>query len=274
MAAYYLNAIAMQQRQEPGNAGRPDIKYFPPAAHILSELYYLLLIDSSLDCIEKLQEDYYKSFSFDRITKLNTIDRLSEDMSSMGEQLDILRRKIASQEADLAHKDEELKVKRRDENEIIHDRLQILQRDYQLLKSENDELTRKLDILEEYTRILESSEDADESTAALKTDAIDMGRLMTERFIFVGGTPDIISKLRATFTSSLFADNENQQINLSGVTYMVMFVKNMSHALYYKYIEAARSIAMPVIYCNMRNYDMVIAKICSSIAGGESDADI
>jgi|GEM_PF-3398137 len=258
VASYYPDAVRRQRNDDPKDISRPPLKYFPPIERIVSELYFLLVTDAAVSSIAALQEDYYRDFDFDKITKLETVKEMTKSVSEMQKKLQLANGRCEELSAKLSRQDKMLRDRRRDINEAFHDELAQAERELSALRQENEELRNKSRDQEEYIKLLEAPEEKATGKEA------DTGRLLTKRFLFVGGQQEIVQSLRHQFQNAVFTENETQQVNLANVDYIVMFVKFMSHALYYKYIDAARSLGIPVIYCNMSNYDMVIRKISDS----------
>ena len=279
VASYYLNALVMQQKQEPQTSKRerPGLAYFPPAPQVLAELYYLLAADSSMGALSGLQEDYYRNFSFDKVTHLETLREMEaalaqerEETKKLREREKRLKERIVLLEGLLEEGNQELV-------NALHAELASYDRKMEDLERDRDHLKKRNASLEEYIRLMEQAELAGEEDipgadrpgagreAAQRLIQEKLPELMTKRLLFLGGDPDLTARLRKVFPAAVFVDNETQQAALSHVDYLVMFTRKMSHALFYKYIEVARSEGIPVIYCNHRNYEMVLQTICEGI---------
>lgn len=125
---------------------------------------------------------------------------------------------------------------------------------------ENLRLKEKLAAYEEYFSLM-----ANNNELLLHTDEeIDFTDIVGKHMLFIGGRIEVIQKLKYSFPSSIFVQDEVTKIDFSNFERMIMFPKFMNHALFYKYINLARANQVDVTYCNSNNIEQVLNTIVSS----------
>ena len=261
-ASYYPDAVRRQKNECPSQTGRPELKYFPPVFLVVTELYYLLMLDCALSSISALQEDYYRNFNFDRINDMATISQMKKKIADLQEENEAGKRNIDQLKSRLKKSEQEREALLKGSELERYGQHSGEQKKIEELEAENALLRRQRLDQDEYIRLLEEPQPQIREQPPVTEEMTAL--LQGQRILFVGGTVELGQALKRTFRSAVFVTNETSQVSMSGIDRIVMFVKFMSHALYYKYIEAAREMGIPVVYCNVNNYAMVVRIIYES----------
>ena len=113
--------------------------------------------------------------------------------------------------------------------------------------------------MREYIRLVEAAGDK-----AIKAEEADYVKIFNHKIVFVGGAPETKSRLKAVFRTAAFIKDENMPVPAKA-DLIVLLAGNTDHALYYKYIGAAREKRIKVIYCNKTEIESVTAQVCNSL---------
>ena len=118
-------------------------------------------------------------------------------------------------------------------------------------------LKHQLESKEEYIQLLLKQDDPD------ITRDIDVSLLQQKRYLFVGHANEALPELRRVFPNSIFMDSENMSINDIKVDGIVMLIKYMSHAMFYKVNASSIRKEVPVAMCNTKNINNVYNKMAT-----------
>ena len=253
-----LNSEAMEQLYNKctDNFKMVQIENIPA---FLSRMAFIIYENVLLESIKDLMQNYYKNFSFDKVENVETIKELNKKVFTLNSQVLDLKARYDKQKEKCDILDRKIRSKQKDEDRIFLERISKLEKKNDILEEENKKLNEKIKIQEEYLKLLEMPEEQEDIKE------VNLQDLLLNKYLFVGGRPEVITTLKQKFSNSFFTSNETENINLVNVNYIVMFTKWMSHALYYKYINAARELGIKVIYVSNNNIDMVIQKISNEI---------
>ena len=108
---------------------------------------------------------------------------------------------------------------------------------------------------EEYTQLLLNKDDPD------VTREIDVTLLQQKRYLFVGHANEALPELRRTFPNSIFMESEGATINNIQVDGIVMLIKYMSHAMFYKVNVSGLTKEIPIVRCNTKNINTIYNKM-------------
>ena len=234
--------------------------------------------------LSALQEDYYRNFSFDKVTGITALRELEKALAARKEEMRLGREREAKLAERIGFLEKLLKDKDQDLSALLRTELASYEEKLEKLTQEKDQLQKKAESLEEYIQFLSPEEERAEDSGAEeeRTGISEKGQeedqelisrilplLMTRRLLFLGGGADLLARLRRQFPSAVFVESETGQASLARIDYLVIFARHMSHALFYKYIETARNEDIPVIYCNNANYEKVLRTICLGVQGAE-----
>lgn len=236
-----------------------DSKFLPPIQVTIVQLIHNLQVDCILCSVDDLVKNYYTNFNFDKINNLETIKTMKKELFEARTKQGEAERMVQALRERSIKQEKLLKNKQKDINLVIREEMVNIEKAKELLQEENNSLKERLRIQDDYIKLLEQPEEE------ISISEIDYAKLAGNKFLFVGGREEVIHSLMAKFPSSIYTSNETETVNLSNVNYIVMFTKYMSHALYYKYINAARELGLKVIYCSNSNINIVLNHIQNKI---------
>lgn len=116
-------------------------------------------------------------------------------------------------------------------------------------------LKHQLESKEEYIQLL-LNQDYPEITQP-----IDVTLLQSKRYLFVGHANEALPELRKVFPNSIFMDSENTNISNIQVDGIVMLIKFMSHAMFYKVNSSGLTNNVPLVRCNTKNINTIYNKM-------------
>ncbi len=216
----------------------------------VSEVAAAFLFQCYVESQQGIWDEYYKNFSFD--SKAEVMEELYEKCSRLNDENIQYRKKIQSyEEADLLRKKQQNK-KAKELDKQYTEKVALLEKqiEEQALLQEN---------MREYIRLVEAAGDK-----AIKAEEADYVKIFNHKIVFVGGAPETKSRLKAVFNKSEFINDESMPIQKK-TDLIVLLAGNTDHALYYKYIGAAREKRIKVIYCNKTEIESVTAQVCNSL---------
>ena len=216
----------------------------------VSEVAAAFLFQCYVEIQQGIWDEYYKNFSFD--SKAEVMEELYEKCSRLNDENIQYRKKIQSyEEADSLRKKQQNK-KAKELDKQYTEKVALLEKQIgeQALLQEN---------MREYIRLVEAAGDK-----AIKAEEADYVKIFNHKIVFVGGAPETKSRLKAVFRTAAFIKDENMPVPAKA-DLIVLLAGNTDHALYYKYIGAAREKRIKVIYCNKTEIESVTAQVCNSL---------
>lgn len=244
-----LEISQIMRRFEPS-----DLEYF------WVEFISLIVIDAISSTLKAALNAYYKNFSFDKVTKQDTIQEMSKELSEKADTIlklehskKVLNEKVFSLQ-------EIISKQTQHEERPFFEEINKLNKKVDSLEEENNDLKLKLQYQLEYINLLEKPEEIISEDIQINKE-----ELYNKKILFIGGRIEIVRELKKLFPLGVFTSNENDNVNMSNVDSIVMFPKFMNHSLYYKYVNLARQTKMQIIYCNMNNLEQVLKKISISL---------
>lgn len=221
---------------------------------LASSIYFELLSKLYYDSIEL----YYKNFSFDKITGMNAIYNMQEDIKKLKE--------VISEKSEYTNKlnEENFSLKQKVNSQMkVEDRpfieqITLFERQRAQANLENQSLKQKVSDQEKYIELLESKDVIEEEIIYRIED------ISSKKLLFIGGMNEMVDRIKPIFPNSIFVSDEGIKVN-SDVKAIVMFPKYMNHKLFYKYIAVARENNIKVVYCNNNNDKMVLGEIYRQI---------
>ena len=216
----------------------------------VSEVAAAFLFQCYVESQQGIWDEYYKNFSFD--SKAEVMEELYEKCSRLNDENIQYRKKIQSyEEADSLRKKQQNK-KAKELDKQYTEKVALLEKQIgeQALLQEN---------MREYIRLVEAAGDK-----AIKAEEADYVKIFNHKIVFVGGAPETKSRLKAVFRTAAFIKDENMPVPAKA-DLIVLLAGNTDHALYYKYIGAAREKRIKVIYCNKTEIESVTAQVCNSL---------
>lgn len=226
---------------------------------ILSNLVFSIFVDIVFSSMDSLMENYYQSFSFEKVDNVATIQEMARLINTLSNQKMKVEGQLIRLQGKYDYAEKLLKAKEKEEGRIIDEHIQSLEKRNEELTADNAKLQAQIKSLEEYLTLQTKEEEP-------LNNEINTSLLYSNRYLFVGGRIETIAELKTIFTSSVFTSNETDSINAGNIDYIVMFPKYMSHALYYKCINIARDNGIKVIYVLDNNMDIILKKITEEIS--------
>lgn len=232
----------------------PDPKAF------LEETIINFFITLSAILINDSMQYSFKNFSLERITHQDANSILRAQLTDYTNMLNTKDLKLES----LTNEVESLKTRNHAlENDLYKESSAVIseyEKKLELSNKENLRLKEKLAVYEEYVVLLSN----DNELLVTPGDELDITEVIGKRMLFIGGRIELIQKLKYSFPSSVFVQDEITKIDFNNFERVIMFPKFMNHALFYKYINLARANKVDVTYCNSNNMEQVLNTIVAS----------
>lgn len=255
---YYRNAIRTACIKAIENTGK-GITRFALARERLTEspvsdlccILFMYNLDAYYKLFTSTLEDYYTNFSWEKITKLDLENRFSKIIASLEDQLETKNKKIAT----LASQNSALSIQLSTATGIdahpYEKAIAALNKDIEDKDKEILSLKAELASKEQFIDLLLSEDDSEVS------EEIDITKLQSKRYLFVGRVSEIAPQLKKVFPNSLFMENAGFSLQNIKVDAIVMLIKGMSHKMFYKVNSTAALDNIPVVRCNTRNINTI-----------------
>lgn len=222
-------------------------------------VYQTILCMYEMDVLYKMfslmQKQYYKDFSWEKITNQDIATRYEDIISDLEQTITDKENRIKS----LMQKNSTLSLQITADNS--KQTAPIVAENNKLLKviedrdSEIADLKRRL----EYQELFISELNKPEVEEADKT--YDLELLQSKRYLFVGHISDALPDLKYKFPNSIFMESETANISNIGVDAIVMLIKWMSHSMFYK-VKATRALMdKKFIMCNTKNINTILQRM-------------
>ena len=231
-------------------------------AESFNAIMYMYNLDVMCWMFNQIKDKYYKNFSWEKVTCQDLSFRYNQIISELQDSINSLNNKLVLNIREQQKIREELRTERhiddKSENAAIISLEQEVGRLNKKIDDKDDEivsLRRQLESKEEYIRILMSQEE-DEIESE-----IDISLLQQKRYLFVGHIKEAIPELRRNFPNSIFMEEETTSINNIQVDGIVMLIKYMSHAMFYKVNSSGLLKEVPVVRCNTKNVSNIYRKM-------------
>ena len=202
-----------------------------------------------------MQEQYYKDFSWEKITNQKLADRYEEIIRNLQEIIEEKEKQIQV----ISHKKDILSLQIT--AEFSKQTAPLVAENNKLLKqleekdSIIDGLKKQLQYQEEFIAELNSPEvERIDNTYNLEF-------LQSKRYLFVGHISAALPELKHRFPNSLFMEMESFSLSGIEVDGVVMLVKWMSHSMFYKIKSASNLTTVKNIMCNAKNIDIILQKM-------------
>lgn len=232
----------------------PDPKAF------LEETIINFFITLSAILINDSMQYSFKNFSLERITHQDANSLLRAQLTDYTNMLNMKDLKLES----LTYEVDALKIRNHAlENDLYKESSAVIsdyEKKLELSDKENLRLKEKLAVYEEYFTLLSN----DNELLVSPGEELDITEVIGKRMLFIGGRIELIQKLKYSFPSSVFVQDEITKIDFNNFERVIMFPKFMNHALFYKYINQARANKVDVTYCNSNNIEQVLNTIVVS----------
>ncbi|MDY2608058.1 MAG: hypothetical protein SOV90_09100, partial [Lachnospiraceae bacterium] len=222
-------------------------------------VYQTILCMYEMDVLYKMfalmQKQYYKDFSWEKITNQDIATRYEDIISDLEQTITDKENRIKS----LMQKNSTLSLQITADNS--KQTAPIVAENNKLLKviedrdSEIADLKRRL----EYQELFISELNKPEVEEADKT--YDLELLQSKRYLFVGHISDALPDLKYKFPNSIFMESETANISNIGVDAIVMLIKWMSHSMFYKVKATGALIDKKIIMCNTKNINTILQRM-------------
>ena len=221
-----------------------------PLTDLISIMYmYNLSIYCKL--FTTLLEDYYTNFSWEKLTRKSLSIRYENIISSLQGQINVYVDKISL----LTEQNSMLRQqisKNTNADMLPYERtITDLNKKIANKDSEIALLKQQLESKERYIELLSSVDDPEIQ------EEVNLDKLKEKRYLFVGHIKEALPQLYREFPNSLFMENENFSLQNIKVDGIVMLIKYMSHAQFYKINSTASLSDTPIIRCNTKNINTI-----------------
>lgn len=237
-----------------------DTLHIPDPKTFLEETIINFFISLSAILINDSMQYSFENFSLERITHQDANSLLRAQLIDYTNMLNTKDIKLQS----LTNEVETLKARNHAlENDLYKESSAIISEFEKKLESsdkENLRLKEKLAVYEEYFSLLSN----DNELLIPPDEELDITNVIGKRMLFIGGRIELIQKLKYSFPSSVFVQDEITKVDFNNIERVIMFPKFMNHALFYKYINLARANKVDVTYCNSNNIEQVLNTITAS----------
>ena len=206
-----------------------------------------------------MQKQYYKDFSWEKITNQdlttryeNIITNLQEVIADKEHKINILAQEKSTLSLQITANNSKQTAPLVSENNKL---LKVIENK----DSEIVDLKKKLQYQEQFIEELNTSE------VENKDITFDLDVLQSKRYLFVGHISSALPELKYKFPNSVFMESETY--NLSGVEVdaVVMLIKWMSHSMFYKIKSTGALAQTKIIMCNTKNINTIFQKIFENI---------
>lgn len=235
-----------------------ECKSESPLIDVIS-IMFMYNIDVFSKIITNLLEDYYMSFSWEKVVKQDFSTRYENIIATLKNDIQSMKNSLERANAKIQIYNEQLRKEK--DSEIIP--LERVTAEFEKKMEEKDKeierLKQQLKSRDEFIDLLESADDREIS------ETIDIQTLQTKKYLFVGYAKEALPELHRKFPNSLFMENENFSLTNIKVDVIVMLIKYMSHGMYYK-IKSTNTLSnIPVVMCNTKNIDTVYNAMAKSV---------
>ncbi len=136
----------------------------------------------------------------------------------------------------------------------------------QLENKEHDlkKMEAQLKSMEEFVKILSVSGNGSGDDNEAGTE-IDIQKLQSKKYLFVGSVNEAMPGLKKDFPNSLFMNNESYSLKGIKVDKVVVFTGYVSHGMFYKIRNENRLKNVPVVWCNTKNKDIVYKRMQEAV---------
>lgn len=223
------------------------------AERCLSELMTLFWFENYAINLQKFLDEYYKNFSFDIHEKDH--EELRKANTSLTEELSQCKKKLQQYaDADSERKRKENKEAKKADRQYI-EKIASLEKKLEEYEIEMAHQKEVLSDIDTYISLIETGNNLNDAT-----EEADISKIYNNNILFVGGLPEMISRLKAVFSTATFVDNETMAVPQK-TDLIVLVGGDTNHALYYKYIGFARDKGIEVIYCNGSNAESITMQV-------------
>ena len=222
-------------------------------------VYQTILCMYEMDVLYKMfalmQKQYYKDFSWEKITNQDIATRYDDIISDLEQTITDKENRIKS----LMLKNSTLSLQITADNS--KQTAPLVAENNKLLKviedkdSEIADLKRRLEYQELFISELNKPEVEEINNI------YDLELLQSKRYLFVGHISDALPDLKYKFPNSIFMESETANISNIEVDVVVMLIKWMSHSMFYKVKATGALTDKKIIMCNTKNMDTVLQKM-------------
>jgi hypothetical protein len=221
-----------------------------PLVDLYAIMYmYNLSIFSKLFTVS--MEDYYRNFSWEKITQQALSVRYENIISALEAQMKVCLEKVSS----LAEQNQMLlaQMSKKIDSDILPYERSIADFANKLNAKDEEISSLKIQLAskEKYIELLLSADDPDVQ------EEINLDELKQKRYLFVGAAKEALPQLRKEFPNSLFMETEGYSLKNIKVDGVVMLIKYMSHAMFYKVNSTAALTNIPIVRCNTKNINTI-----------------
>ena len=216
-------------------------------------IMYLYNMDVMCKLFNDVKDDYYLNFSWEKISRQDIIARYNNIISEMEDSIKLLNARLEAEKQSKALLREQFIKKERSEDTVLAFEQAISKLNKKIDEKDLEiiSLKRQLESKEEYLQLLLNKDDPD------VTREVDVTLLQQKRYLFVGHANEALPELRRTFPNSIFMDSENTVINNIQVDGIVMLIKYMSNAMFYKINASSLAKDIPIVRCNTKNINTI-----------------
>ncbi len=219
----------------------------------LISIMFMYNIDVFTQMFMNLLDDYYKNFSWEKIVNQEISARYGNIITTLENNIQSMKNSLERANAKIQIFSDQLRKEKDSEIIPLERAAAEFEKKIEEKDKEIEKLKQQLRSRDEFIELLENADDREVSGA------IDVQKLQTKRYLFVGNIKEAMPELHRKFSNSLFMENENFSLASIKVDMIVMLVKYMSHGMYYK-IKATNTLSsIPVVMCNTKNIDTVYA---------------
>lgn len=219
----------------------------------LISIMFMYNIDVFTQMFMNLLDDYYKNFSWEKIVNQEISARYGNIITTLENNIQSMKNSLERANAKIQIFSDQLRKEKDSEIIPLERAAAEFEKKIEEKDKEIEKLKQQLRSRDEFIELLENADDREVSGA------IDVQKLQTKRYLFVGNIKEAMPELHRKFSNSLFMENESFSLTSIKVDMIVMLVKYMSHGMYYK-IKATNTLSsIPVVMCNTKNIDTIYA---------------
>ena len=217
----------------------------------LISIMFMYNIDVFSKMITNLLEDYYKSFSWEKVVNQNITARYDSIITALKDDIQSMKNSLESSNMKMQILNEQLRKEKGAEIIPLERAATEFTKKIEEKDKEIENLKQQIRSKDEFIELLESTDDQE------VPELVDISVLQTKKYLFVGHIKEALPELYRKFPNSLFMENENFSLLNIKVDGIIMLIKYMSHGMYYK-IRSTNSLSnIPIVKCNTKNINIV-----------------
>lgn len=221
----------------------------------VQNICYMYCLDVFYKLFSEMMKEYYRTFSWEKITSENMQQRYSEMANELSLIIEEQKNQIASlnrQISSLKARPSEDSKGKKDETAVEYERQNA--KLIKELEKKDSEIVRLKDYIKSQEEFLTLQNTIEPEEAPV----VNLENLQAKKYLFVGNAKEALPVLRKKFAGSILMESETTDISNISVDAIVFLTKWMSHAMFYKVKKSSIYQKVPSAMCNTKNIDRIL----------------